>query len=151
MAHILVLHGPNLNLLGRREPRLYGSAGLDEIHAGLKRFAETCGVTLSTFQTNAEHAMIERVHAAAGEGVDWLIVNPAAWTHTSVALRDALLAAEIPFVEVHLSNPAGREPFRHHSYFSDIAQGVVSGFGPESYLLALQAVINRLDEPDNQG
>lgn len=151
MAHVLVLHGPNLDRLGTREPWHYGSTGLDEIHVALARFAETCGLELSTFQTNAEHEMIGRVHAAADEGVDWILLNPAGWTHTSVALRDAVLAAGVPFVEVHLSNPVAREPFRHHSYFSDIAQGTISGFGPDSYLLALQAVVNRLDDQNNQG
>lgn len=145
MARILVLSGPNLNLLGRREPARYGRVTLDQIHDLLARFAEDCGVALDTFQSNAEHALIERIHAAGDDGVDWIVFNPAAFTHTSIALRDALLGVAIPFVELHLTNTAAREPFRRHSYFSDIAQGVIAGFGADSYLLALQAVINRLE------
>lgn len=139
---VLVLHGPNLNLLGKREPDVYGRATLADIDGALERFAEAAGVALDCFQSNAEHELIERIHAAAGS-TDWIVINPAGFTHTSVALRDALLAVGVPFVEVHLSNPAAREPFRHHSHFSDAAAGVISGFGADSYLLALQAVINR--------
>lgn len=155
MAHsvtkILVLSGPNLNLLGTREPERYGRVTLDEIHDLLGRFAESCEVALETFQSNAEHELVERIHAAGRDGVDWIVFNPAAFTHTSIALRDALLGVGIPFVEVHLTNIAAREPFRRHSYFSDIAKGRIAGFGADSYLLALQAVINQLNDitPDH--
>ena len=145
MARILVLHGPNLNLLGTREPERYGAARLAEIDAGLVVQAETAGHELVCFQSNAEHALIERIHAAAGDDIALIVFNPAAFTHTSVALRDALLAVRIPFIEVHLSNVHAREAFRHHSYFSDIALGVVTGFGPDSYRLALEAAIARLN------
>ena len=148
MAAILVLHGPNLNLLGEREPVHYGSTTLAAIDAGLRAEAAAAGHSLTSFQSNAEHALIERVHAAAGEGVAAILLNPAGYTHTSVALRDALLAVAIPFVEVHLSNVHAREPFRRHSYFSDIALGVITGFGADSYRLALAAVIARLRAPD---
>ena len=148
MAAILVLHGPNLNLLGEREPAHYGRTTLAAIDAGLRAEAAAAGHALTSFQSNAEHALIERVHAAAGEGVAAIILNPAGYTHTSVALRDALLAVAIPFVEVHLSNVHAREPFRRHSYFADIALGVIAGFGPDSYRLALAAVIARLRAAD---
>lgn len=148
MAAILVLHGPNLNLLGEREPAHYGSTTLAAIDAGLRAEAAAAGHRLTSFQSNAEHALIERVHAAAGEGVAAILLNPAGYTHTSVALRDALLAVAIPFVEVHLSNVHARESFRRHSYFSDIALGVITGFGADSYRLALAAVIARLRTPD---
>ncbi|MDE1897529.1 MAG: type II 3-dehydroquinate dehydratase [Xanthomonadaceae bacterium] len=144
MAAILVLHGPNLNLLGEREPAHYGHTTLAAIDASLRAEAAAAGHDLASFQSNAEHALIERVHAAAGEGVAAILLNPAGYTHTSVALRDALLAVAIPFVEVHLSNVHAREPFRRHSYFSDIALGVIAGFGADSYRLALTAVIARL-------
>ncbi|TVS11846.1 MAG: type II 3-dehydroquinate dehydratase [Wenzhouxiangella sp.] len=148
MVKVLVLHGPNLNLLGRREPEIYGSRTLAEINAQLAMFAAECGVNLSCFQSNAEHELIERIHAAADEKVDWILINPAALTHTSVALRDALAAVAVPFVEVHLSNPDQRESFRKRSYLADLASGRIAGFGGDSYLLALQAVINRSDPPD---
>ena len=148
MAAILVLHGPNLNLLGEREPTHYGRTTLAAIDTGLRAEAAAAGHSLVSFQSNAEHALIERVHAAAGEGVAAILLNPAGYTHTSVALRDALLAVAIPFVEVHLSNVHAREPFRRHSYFSDIALGVITGFGADSYRLALAAVIARLRTPD---
>lgn len=144
MPSVLVVHGPNLDLLGRREPEIYGRTGLDEINAQLTRFARDCDVALSCFQSNAEHELIERVHAAASDGTDWIIINPAGLTHTSVVLRDALAAVDVPFIEVHLSNPERRERFRHHSYLADLAVGRIAGFGADSYLLALQAVINRL-------
>lgn len=144
MAKILVLHGPNLNRLGRREPDHYGRTSLAEIDTALEAQATENGHTLETFQSNAEHALVEKVHAAADEGVAWLIINPAAFTHTSVALRDALAAAAIPFIEVHLSNIHSRESFRRHSYFSELAAGVISGLGADGYQLALLAVINRL-------
>ena len=148
MAAILVLHGPNLNLLGEREPAHYGRTSLAAIDAGLRAEAAAAGHALVSFQSNAEHALIERVHAAAGEGVAAILLNPAGYTHTSVALRDALLAVAIPFVEVHLSNVHAREAFRRHSYFSDIALGVIAGFGADSYRLALAAVIARLRAAD---
>lgn len=148
MAAILVLHGPNLNLLGEREPVYYGRTSLAAIDAGLRVEAAAAGHNLVSFQSNAEHVLIERVHAAAGEGVAAILLNPAGYTHTSVALRDALLAVAIPFVEVHLSNVHAREAFRRHSYFSDIALGVIAGFGADSYRLALAAVIARLQAPE---
>lgn len=144
LARILVLHGPNLNLLGTREPEVYGRATLAEIDAALTRRAEAAGHRLDCFQSNAEHALIERVHAARGDGTAFILLNPAGYTHTSVALRDALLAVAIPFVEVHLSNVHAREPFRRHSYFSDAAVGVIAGFGGDSYRLALEAALARL-------
>lgn len=145
MAAVLVVHGPNLNLLGSREPDVYGSTTLAEIDAEMARFAASCGIELSCFQSNAEHELIERIHQAASDGTDWIVINPAAFTHTSVALRDALAAVGLPFIEVHLSNPDRREAFRRHSYFADLATGRIAGFGAESYLLALQAVVNRID------
>lgn len=136
---LLVLHGPNLNLLGSREPEHYGRIGLDEINAALTALADADGNRLTSFQSNAEHELVDRIQAAPGEGVDFIIINPAAFTHTSVALRDAFLAIAIPFIEVHLSNVHQRESFRHHSYFSDIAVGVIVGFGAQSYELAYAA------------
>jgi 3-dehydroquinate dehydratase-2 len=135
---ILVLHGPNLNLLGIREPEQYGRVTLEEINESLGRRARLLDVRLDTFQSNAESDLVERVHAALLEGVDFIIINPAAFTHTSVALRDALAAVRIPFVEVHISNVFARESFRHHSYLSDIAVGVISGLGARGYELALE-------------
>ena len=145
MASILVLNGPNLNLLGSREPDQYGHRSLQEIMEELDRFAGACGHELQHVQDNSEGALVEAVQRAAHEGIDYIIFNPAAYTHTSVALRDALLAVNIPFVEVHLSAVASREPFRQISYFSDIAMGVISGFHGESYMLALQAIINQIE------
>jgi 3-dehydroquinate dehydratase-2 len=145
MASILVLNGPNLNLLGSREPDQYGHRSLQEIMEELDRFAGACGHELQHEQDNSEGALVEAVQKAAHDNVDYIIFNPAAYTHTSVALRDALLAVSIPFVEVHLSAVAAREPFRQVSYFSDIAMGVISGFHGESYMLALQAIINQID------
>ncbi|HET6805227.1 MAG TPA: type II 3-dehydroquinate dehydratase [Frateuria sp.] len=144
MAKLLVLHGPNLNLLGSREPEIYGSETLTEIDARLVAQAQAGGHQLSSFQANAEHALVERVHQARTDGVDWILINPAAFTHTSIALRDALAAVAIPFIEVHLSNVHAREPFRRHSYLSDLAVGVVCGFGATSYALALEAALQRL-------
>jgi 3-dehydroquinate dehydratase-2 len=141
MATILVLHGPNLNLLGLREPGIYGATTLDDINRNLTQTAIAAGHHLQTLQSNAEYELIDRIHDACKEGVDFIIINPAAFTHTSVALRDALLGVDIPFIEVHLSNVHKREAFRHHSYFSDIAQGVICGFGATSYDLALQAAL----------
>ena len=140
---ILLLNGPNLNLLGKREPGIYGSKTLDEIVADLSQYANELGVTLEHLQSNAEHELVGRIHQAMGQ-VDFIIINPAAFTHTSVALRDALAAVAIPYIEIHLSNPHAREPFRQHSYFSDKAVGVVCGFGADSYRYALDAALARL-------
>ena len=145
MATILLLHGPNLNLLGTREPELYGSESLDQLNRHLMDTAASAGHQLQALQSNAEYELIQRIHDARQEEVDYIIFNPGAFTHTSVALRDALLGVEIPFIEVHLSNVHGREEFRRHSYFSDIAEGVICGFGANSYQLALQAVLGKLD------
>ncbi len=144
MATILVLHGPNLNLLGTREPEVYGATTLEEINLMLSQKALDEGHHLLTLQSNAEYELIERIHDAKQEGVNFIIVNPAAFTHTSIALRDALSAVSIPFVEVHLSNIHQREAFRHTSYFSDLAEGVICGFGPQSYQLALDVAIKKL-------
>ncbi|MGB0713846.1 MAG: type II 3-dehydroquinate dehydratase [Gammaproteobacteria bacterium] len=145
MARILVLNGPNLNLLGVREPGHYGSRGLEDIVDGLKASAEAAGHSLDHLQSNAEAELIARIHAARDDGTVFAIFNPAAFTHTSVALRDALLAVDLPFIEVHLSNVHAREPFRHHSYFSDIARGVIAGLGAQGYELALSAAMRSLD------
>jgi 3-dehydroquinate dehydratase-2 len=145
MANILVLNGPNLNLLGSREPEQYGHRSLNEIMEELDRFAGACGHDLHYAQNNSEGALVEAIQKAASDRIDYIIFNPAAYTHTSIALRDALLAVDIPFVEVHLSAIAAREPFRQISYFSDIAMGVISGFQGESYMLALQAIVNLED------
>lgn len=144
MARLLLLNGPNLNLLGSREPAVYGSATLAEIEATLIERARAAGHRLDCFQSNAEHALVERVQAAGGDGTDFILVNPAAFTHTSVALRDALAAVAIPFIELHLSNPHAREPFRHRSFLADLAVGLVAGFGAHSYTLALDAAMARL-------
>jgi 3-dehydroquinate dehydratase-2 len=144
MALIQVLHGPNLNLLGTREPDIYGAATLADINTRLSLQASDAGHRLQHFQSNAEHELIERIHRAGQEGVDFILINPAAFTHTSMALRDALLGVGIPFIELHLSNVYAREAFRQHSYFSDIAAGVIGGFGPLSYELALDAACAKL-------
>lgn len=144
MASILVLHGPNLNLLGTREPEKYGSQTLDEINQGLFDSAVKQGHHLQYLQSNAEYELIDRIHESKNDGTNYIIFNPAAFTHTSVALRDALLGVSIPFIEVHLSNVHQREPFRHHSYFSDIADGVICGLGAQGYQLALTAALNKL-------
>ncbi|WP_240096006.1 type II 3-dehydroquinate dehydratase [Thermomonas flagellata] len=144
MARLLVLHGPNLNLLGTREPEVYGRTTLAEIDADLAARAAAAGHVLESLQANAEHVLVERVQAARHDGTAFILINPAAFTHTSVALRDALAAVAIPFIEIHLSNPHAREPFRHHSYFSDRALGVVCGFGADSYRYALDAALQRL-------
>ena len=138
MASLLLLNGPNLGSLGKREPEIYGSTTLVDIEALLSKQAKALGHELQTFQSDAEHALIERVHAARGS-VDLILLNPAAFTHTSVALRDALLAVDIPFIEIHLSNVAAREDFRQRSFFADIASGTIAGFGVASYELALLA------------
>jgi 3-dehydroquinate dehydratase-2 len=145
VAKILLINGPNLDRLGKREPDVYGNRNLEDIVAQCQEFAETCGHELQHVQNNAEHELVGAIHQAGDTGVDYIVINPAAFTHTSVALRDALLAVDIPFIEVHLSNISAREAFRQHSYFSDIAMGIVSGFGAESYLLALQAIVNKAE------
>lgn len=144
LRRILVLHGPNLNLLGLREPQHYGRDTLDDINQRLIHQAKAAGFTLETLQSNAEHVLIERVHAALNDGTAFIIINPAAFTHTSVALRDALAGVKIPFIEVHLSNVHAREPFRQHSYFSDLAQGVICGLGASGYELALTHVLMQM-------
>ena len=144
-ARILVIHGPNLNLLGTREPEHYGRTTLADINLALAQIAAAADVELEAFQSNHEGALIERIHAAREQGVRAIIINPAAYTHTSVALRDALAGVAIPFVEVHLSNVHAREPFRHHSYFSDLAIGVICGLGHEGYRLALQYLLNKIN------
>ncbi|HET8849462.1 MAG TPA: type II 3-dehydroquinate dehydratase [Marinobacter sp.] len=144
MSIILVLHGPNLNMLGTREPEVYGYETLADIDDRLREKAAAKGHHLLHLQSNAEYELIERLHEARAEGVDFLIINPAALTHTSIALRDAVLASGIPFIEVHLSNVHAREPFRHHSYFSDIAEGVICGLGSQGYDLALDAALQRI-------
>lgn len=149
MPKLQLLNGPNLNLLGRRETAIYGKRGLDEIVDECARFAQDCGFELDHLQSNAEARLIDAVQAAPAAGVDGIVLNPAGFTHTSVALRDSLLAVRLPFVEVHLSQPAARESFRQVSYFSDIALGTIAGFGGDGYLLAVQALINYLDtNPD---
>ncbi|SRR5579875_892139 len=144
VAQILVLHGPNLNLLGEREPEIYGHTSLADLAVALATQAERAGHALINFQSNAEHELIARVQAAKLDGTAFILINPAAFTHTSVALRDALAAVAIPFIEVHLSNPHAREAFRRQSYFSDLAVGVIAGFGADSYRYALDAAIRRL-------
>ena len=146
MLKILVLNGPNLNLLGTREPEHYGAVTLDQILELLRQQAAPQDVQLSDFQSNAEHELVEKVQQAPSKGIDFIIINPAAFTHTSVGLRDALQAVGIPFIEIHLSNIFAREEFRKQSFFSDIAVGVISGLGPVGYELALQAAIRYLDE-----
>jgi 3-dehydroquinate dehydratase-2 len=144
MATLLVLHGPNLNLLGAREPEVYGTVTLADINQRLTVLAKEQEHRLLALQSNAEYELINRVHEAKKEGVDFILINPAGLTHTSVALRDALLGVNIPFIEVHLSNVFSREEFRHHSYFSDIAVGVISGLGAKGYELALLYALDRL-------
>lgn len=144
MAKLLLINGPNLNLLGSREPEVYGHADLDGIVADLSAAAEHDGHTLEHLQSNAEHVLIDRVQAAANDGTDFILINPAAFTHTSVALRDALAAVNLPFIEIHLSNVHAREPFRRQSFFSDLAQGVICGFGPAGYRMAMESALTRL-------
>lgn len=146
MATILVLNGPNLNLLGQREPEIYGSATLADVIQQLEAQCHDAGHHLLSLQSNAEYELIDRIHYAAREGVDFIIINPAAFTHTSVALRDALAGVAIPFIEIHISNVYAREAFRKHSYFSDLAQGVICGLGIQGYSLALQAAITKLSQ-----
>lgn len=145
MANILLLNGPNLNLLGTREPEVYGSETLADITQRLELFAQHKKHRLSHFQSNAEHELINAIHSAQQQAVEFIIINPGAYTHTSIAIRDAFLGTGIPFIEIHLSNIHQRESFRHHSYLSDIAQGVILGLGSQGYQLALQAAITQLD------
>lgn len=149
MAKILVIHGPNLNMLGQREKELYGQDTLVAINDRLQKKAVDCGYELISFQSNAEFALIDTIHSAS-QVIDYIIFNPAAFTHTSIALRDALLAVKIPFIEVHISNIFQRESFRHRSYFSDIAQGVVSGLGSYGYDLALQSVFHSIHQQESK-
>ncbi|WP_177419316.1 type II 3-dehydroquinate dehydratase [endosymbiont of Lamellibrachia barhami] len=149
MATILVLNGPNLNLLGTREPEHYGRDTLDEIRTRLEQQAESAEHRLNFHQSNAEHELVDWIHEAYQQGTGFILINPAAFTHTSIALRDALAGTKIPFIEVHLSNVHAREPFRTHSYLSDIAVGTIAGLGAQGYELALQAAIRRLDHSDN--
>jgi len=144
MSTVLVLNGPNLNMLGKREPEIYGYQTLKDIITDLEQQADEHNVRLLSFQSNAEHEIIERIHKAMDEEIDFIIINPAAFTHTSVAIRDALSTVRIPFIEVHLSNIHKREPFRHHSYFSDIAEGVIAGLGVKGYRLALDYALEHL-------
>lgn len=141
--NVLVLHGPNLNLLGTREPSVYGSATLAEIDHELMQIAKDAGASVQTLQSNHEGVLIDRVQAARLDGTDFIVINPGGFTHTSVALRDAFAAVALPFVEVHLSNIHRREPFRHHSYFSDLAEGVIAGLGAQGYALALKFALSR--------
>ena len=145
MARLLLLNGPNLGQLGRREPGIYGTTSLADIEGLLRARASAAGHELDAFQSDSEAELIQRVHAARDQGVAVILFNPAAFTHTSVALRDALLSAQVPFIELHLSNVAAREAFRHHSYFADIALGTIAGFGVGSYELALEAAIGHLN------
>ncbi len=149
MATILVLNGPNLNLLGTREPEHYGRDTLDEIRTRLEQQAESAGHRLNFHQSNAEHELVDWIHEAYQQGTGFILINPAAFTHTSIALRDAFAGTRIPFIEVHLSNVHAREPFRTHSYLSDIAVGTIAGLGAQGYELALQAAIRRLGHSDN--
>jgi 3-dehydroquinate dehydratase-2 len=147
MARVLLLNGPNLNLLGSREPGVYGADTLESIEKRAAELAREAGHELVAFQSNSEADLIGQIHGAAGAGTRFLIINPAAFTHTSIALRDALLAVRLPFVEVHLSNTHAREPFRQHSYFSDIAVGVITGLGAFGYELAVRAAVRHLAKP----
>ena len=145
MSRILLLQGPNLNLLGTREPHIYGSTTRADIEQTLRPAAEAAGHELEQLQSNAEHILIDRIHAARDDGTRFILINPGAFTHTSVAIRDALAGVAIPFIEVHISNVHAREPFRQHSYLSDIAQGVICGLGVQGYELALQAAITQVN------
>jgi len=150
MPDLLVINGPNLNLLGTREPEHYGQDTLEKINRRLEQHASTQGYSLECVQSNAEFELIEHIHRAGKEGVRFILINPAALTHTSVALRDALSGVDIPFIEIHLSNVHAREAFREHSYFSDIAEGTISGLGAMGYELALQAALTRLADEDSE-
>lgn len=141
---ILLLNGPNLNMLGTREPEIYGSLSLSDIENKMQAIATEHGIELSCFQSNAEHEIIHQVQTSPANNIDFILINPAAFTHTSVAIRDAFASVKIPFIEIHLSNPHAREAFRKHSYFSDLAVGVIAGFGVDSYLMALDSAIKKL-------
>jgi 3-dehydroquinate dehydratase-2 len=145
-ARVLVLHGPNLNLLGQREPEIYGRATLADIHAAMETRARNRGVQIESFQSNSEGELIDRIQAAAAEGIEFIIVNPGAYSHTSIAIPDALRGVGIPYIEVHISNIHAREPFRHHSHFSASAAGVICGLGVQGYELALDAVLARIGQ-----
>ena len=151
MARLLLMNGPNLGLLGQREPEIYGADTLADIESRLKQLAKQQGHDLQCYQSDAEHELVGRIHAARDEGVELILLNPAAFTHTSIALRDALLAVSMPFIEIHLSNVAAREEFRHRSFFSDVAVGTVAGFGVASYELALIAASRHLAQPSAVG
>ena len=151
MAKILLLHGPNLNLLGTREPELYGHDTLDLINQRATGIARDAGHELIAKQSNAEHELVNVLQEASREGVDFIVFNPAAYTHTSIAIRDAMIASKIPFIEIHLSNIFQREKFRHHSYLSDVAQGVICGVGAKGYELAVQAAISHLGKTESEG
>ena len=144
MATLLVINGPNLNMLGHREPEIYGRHTLADIIESLENLADECNIRLFSFQSNAEHEIVERIHKAINDGTDYIIINPAAFTHTSVAIRDALATVNIPFIEIHLSNIHKREAFRAHSYFSDLADGVIAGLGPQGYELAFLAAVEKI-------
>lgn len=146
MTDILLINGPNLNLLGQREPSIYGDFSLRTIEDACQKQVSEHNLTIDCYQSNSESALIDRIQQAKADKVQLIVINPAAYTHTSVAIRDALLAVEIPFYEVHLSNPHSREPFRHHSYFSDIAIGTIAGFGAKSYQFAIEAAIEKLSK-----
>lgn len=146
MAKLLLLNGPNLNLLGTREPGLYGATTLKDIEAGAAALAASLGHQLRAVQSNAEHVLVDTIHAARTDGTAFMVINPGAFTHTSVAIRDALLGVAIPFIELHISNVHAREPFRHHSYLSDVAVGTIAGLGPMGYELAIRAAAARLDK-----
>ncbi len=141
---ILLINGPNLNMLGTREPEIYGSLSLADIEAQMQIIAKAESVEMVSFQSNAEHKIIDRIQAASSDSTNFILINPAAFTHTSVAIRDALASVQIPFIEIHLSNPHAREAFRKHSYFSDLAVGIIAGFGVDSYLMALASAIKKL-------
>ena len=143
MTHIRVLHGPNLNLLGTREPEIYGSDTLSDINQRLTRQAKMANVEISMLQSNAEHDLVDSIQSSLADKVDFIIINPGAFTHTSIAIRDAFASVELPFIEIHLSNVHARETFRQHSYLSDIAQGVITGLGPQGYELAMQAALKQ--------
>ncbi len=143
---ILLLNGPNLNMLGTREPDIYGSLSLPDIEKQLQEKASEHQVELNTFQSNAEHELVDRIQQSINQDVKFILINPAAFTHTSVAIRDALASVQLPFIEIHLSNPHAREPFRKHSYFSDLAIGIIAGFGVNSYLMAFESAVKHLKQ-----
>ncbi len=143
---ILLLNGPNLNMLGTREPEIYGSLSLLDIEKQLQEKASEHQIELNTFQSNAEHELVDRIQQSINQGVKFILINPAAFTHTSVAIRDALASVRLPFIEIHLSNPHAREPFRKQSYFSDLAVGIIAGFGVNSYLMAFESAVKHLKQ-----